>query len=31
MRVIQADEANFLDNTKTRLFVVEEHEGGEAA
>jgi uncharacterized protein (TIGR02118 family) len=31
MRVIQADEANFLDNTKTRLFVVEEHEGGGAA
>ena len=31
MRVIQADEANFLDNTKTRLFVVEAHEGGKAA
>jgi uncharacterized protein (TIGR02118 family) len=25
MKVIQADEANFLDNTKTRLFVIEEH------
>jgi uncharacterized protein (TIGR02118 family) len=23
-RIIQADEANFLDNTKTRLFLVEE-------